>query len=86
MMKVAGLWKKASKSGDEYWAGTLSPTVRIMVMRNNRKSKDSEPDYHVLLAPKETQPYSGKGGFPSAKHAVTPERDDEPEPDPSIPF
>lgn len=51
--KIGDLWIKTSKDGKKYMSGVLedlSGDIRIAVFKNDRKEKDSHPDYQILLS------------------------------------
>ena len=58
-IKLTGLWKNTSKDGQTYYSGSLSPTVRVLVFKNNFKKEDRDPDLVLYLAPAEKK----DGGF-----------------------
>lgn len=79
---IGALWVRKSKAGVTYMSGMLndiSGDIKIAIFKNNRKEKDSQPDYQIVLsqpteqkraadsfmAPAETErPNSfGEGGF-----------------------
>jgi len=46
LKRLAGLWvKKSKKSGDSYLSGKINDETNIVVFKNTRKTKDTEPDY-----------------------------------------
>lgn len=54
LLSVTGLWINKSKDGKStFLAGNLSPRVRVLVFKNSRKQKDTDPDYNVCFAPVE---------------------------------
>jgi uncharacterized protein (DUF736 family) len=59
--QIGALWRRAARQGDtgEYLKGNLDlgalGQVSIVVFQNNRKQKDNEPDYRIVLS----RPYSG---------------------------
>ena len=54
-IKLTGLWKNTSKDGQTYYAGSLSPTVRVLVFKNTFKKGEKEPDLVLYLAPNDRQ-------------------------------
>jgi hypothetical protein len=50
-LKLTGLWKNTSKDGQIFYSGSLSPTVRVLVFKNNFKKEDRDPDLVLYLAP-----------------------------------
>ena len=61
---LGALWIKKSDGNREYLAGNLDlgplfPKINIVVFKNDKKEKESQPDYRILLSqPKEKE----KGG------------------------
>jgi hypothetical protein len=49
LLKAAGLWRKKSASGNEYFVGRLGG-VRIVILQNRDAARDSEPDFHLFFA------------------------------------
>ena len=52
-IKLTGLWKSTDKSGNTYYAGNLSPTVRLLVFKNTYKQGERDPDLVAYLVPAE---------------------------------
>ena len=52
-VKLTGLWKNESRDGKSYIAGNVSATARLLVLVNERKRADKEPDYIAYLVPVE---------------------------------
>ncbi len=51
--RLTGLWKNQSKDGKKtYLAGNLG-VARILILANDFKEKDNEPDYNLFVVPKE---------------------------------
>lgn len=48
MLKVAGLWLNKSAKGETYFTGTLG-NVRVVILKNNFKEKEAEPDYNMYF-------------------------------------
>jgi hypothetical protein len=55
LIRLTGLWKNQTKAGDTMLSGSMSPTSKLIILPNNRKQKDSEPDYIAFMAPHEKQ-------------------------------
>ena len=53
-IKLGGLWLNKSKDGREYLTGKLSPTVKILIFKNDFKTTDNQPSHVMYLAPVET--------------------------------
>lgn len=52
------LWKKTSKSGQEYFSGNIkinSEEYRITMFTNNKKGNEKAPDFRLIAEPKEPQ-------------------------------
>lgn len=52
LLRVIGLWENEDRSGETYLAGTLGG-VKVLVMKNKRKTESNHPDWNLLIAPKE---------------------------------
>jgi len=64
--KVGILWSKTDKNKKPMMSGylsgilkLLSPSARLVVLKNDRKSKDSDPDWSVFIS-LDTQPRVGE--------------------------
>ena len=51
MVKLTGLWKN-TKDGKTYLSGSLG-TARVLVFPNDHKKTEKDPDFNLVLAPKE---------------------------------
>lgn len=52
-IKIGALWRQTSKSNQEYLSGVIDGlkgrgVIRIVVFTNNRKTKDTHPDYQIF--------------------------------------
>ena len=45
------LWKKTTKSGRDYLTGSMSRVSRLIVVENDKKKEDDEPDYYAYIVP-----------------------------------
>ena len=50
MICVTGLWKNKTKEGKTYLGGPWC-RVRVLVFINEKKQKDTDPDYYMCFAP-----------------------------------
>ena len=59
MVEIAALWKRTSKKGKKYLAGsmdanklpeTFGEKQKIVVFPNNNKDKDTQPDFYIYLS------------------------------------
>ena len=50
-VKLTGLWKN-QKDGKTFLSGSLG-TARVLVFPNEYKKGDADPDFNLVLAPKE---------------------------------
>lgn len=50
LVEISALWKNTSKNGDTYLSGYMGSS-KLLVLKNQFKSKDNEPDYRVYVAP-----------------------------------
>ena len=70
---IGALWAKES-GGNKFLSGEVEvdgQKVRIVVFKNNRKEKETHPDYNILLAGERG---SYKGGGDSKKADAKPKR------------
>ena len=59
-IKLSGLWLNESKAGEKYFSGSLGSNGKLLIFKNGKKSKDTDPDYSLYLVPKapKTDPVS----------------------------
>ena len=51
-IKMTGLWLNKSSDGQTYLAGRLSPTLKLLIFKNNyKKEGDNQPTHFMYLAP-----------------------------------
>jgi len=61
-IKLGGLWANKSKEGVDYLTGRLSPTVKILIFKNNYKQPgDNSPTHIMYLAPVDPDPNTQRG-------------------------
>ncbi len=51
--KIGALWLKESKDGKKYFSGVLEDLrgeIRIAVFKNDRKEKENQPDYQIIVS------------------------------------
>ena len=53
LIRLTGLWKSESKSGGNYLSGSISASSKLLILPNQRKEKDSDPDFIAFMAPQE---------------------------------
>ena len=53
MVKFAGLYENVSKKGNTYFSGRVNAGMKIVMLKNMRKEKDGDPDWHLFLRPAE---------------------------------
>ena len=49
MQKITGLWKNKDKNGRTYLSGKMNAINTVMIMQNDYKRNDKDPDYWVYL-------------------------------------
>ena len=54
-LKISGLWKNENRNGNAYYAGSLSPSVRVMIFKNMFKNSERDPEAILYLAPNDRQ-------------------------------
>lgn len=45
------LWKRKDKNGKVYLAGPMTRLTRLVVLKNDKKKRDSDPDYVAYVLP-----------------------------------
>lgn len=51
--KIGALWLKETKDGKKYFSGVLEDLrgeIRIAVFKNDRKEKENQPDYQIIVS------------------------------------
>jgi hypothetical protein len=48
MLKAAGLWRKTSAKGNDYWVGRLGG-VKILILENRDRDAENEPSHHLFF-------------------------------------
>ena len=51
--KIGALWLKETKDGKKYFSGVLEDLrgeIRIAIFKNDRKEKDNQPDYQIIVS------------------------------------
>jgi hypothetical protein len=77
-IKLGGLWLNKTRDGREYLSGRLSPTVKILIFKNDFKTTDNQPTHVMYLAPIEQQPdEAARGGGGDSFFGEAAERDEE---------
>jgi hypothetical protein len=56
LIKLGGLWTNKDKNGKTYLTGKLSPTVKILIFKNEYRESDNHPTHVMYLSQVETQP------------------------------
>ena len=64
-VKLTGLWKNTSKDGKTYLSGSLG-AVRVLVFPNEYKKTEKDPDFNLLLSPKEDKDHKPVDEKPTA--------------------
>ena len=49
MIKLFPLWENTAKSGNTYLQSKLNKNTKILILKNNYKQKDTDPDYHLYI-------------------------------------
>lgn len=62
MMRVGGIWANKDKNGKTYLTGKLSPTIRILIFKNEFRETENQPTHILYFAPVEQQEGGGQGG------------------------
>jgi uncharacterized protein (DUF736 family) len=51
--KIGALWLKETKDGKKYFSGVLEDLrgeIRIAIFKNDRKEKENQPDYQIIVS------------------------------------
>ncbi|MFH1621093.1 MAG: hypothetical protein ABIB04_03335 [Patescibacteria group bacterium] len=51
--KIGALWLKETKDGKKYFSGVIEDLrgdIRIAVFKNDRKEKENQPDYQIIVS------------------------------------
>lgn len=65
MIRLTGLWKSRTQGGEAYLSGNLTPTTRLLIFPNSKKTGVKEPDYFVYLAPNTKRDQASKEQTPT---------------------
>lgn len=49
LITLTGLWVQKSRDGRTYMAGRLGVGGKLMIFRNGKKSKKTDPDYYAVV-------------------------------------
>lgn len=66
LIRLTGLWRQESQTGDSYLTGSLSPSSRLLILPNTHKRQEHDPDYVAYLAPpaeKKAEPAARQEGL-----------------------
>lgn len=55
MLKAAGLWRKTSAKGNDYFIGRLGG-CRILIFENRDRKDDADPSHHLFFADAPAKP------------------------------
>jgi hypothetical protein len=56
LIKLGGLWTNKDKNGKTYLTGKFSPTVKILIFKNEYRESENHPTHVMYLSQVETQP------------------------------
>ena len=49
MIKLTGLWKKKNDKGQTYLAGSVNGISGVIILPNNYKNTDTDPDFFLFF-------------------------------------
>ena len=71
---IGALWLKTSKEGELFYSGVIRDIrgdIPIVVFQNNRKERENQPDYNIVLSePRKEDPPGGETGDGAPKEIV----------------
>lgn len=66
--KIGALWVRETQEGKKFMSGlieTLNGDVQIAVFKNDKKEKENQPDYNIVLSERsKPQAQAGEGPGP----------------------
>jgi len=60
-VKLTGLWKQQSKSGDVYYSGSLTYSTNLLMFKNKFKKSDRDPDLILYISEKKKKEKDDEG-------------------------
>jgi uncharacterized protein (DUF736 family) len=57
--KIGALWVRTTQEGKKYMSGVLNDLrgdISIAVFKNDRKEKENQPDYNIIISEKDKKP------------------------------
>ena len=92
LIRLTGLWVNFTKKGEKMLKGKLSPITQLLIMPNDFKRDQNDPDYYLYLRPSDKadimpdtlgQPTTQAADPTPAAAAIRgPVLDEKPEPEP----
>jgi len=61
LIKLTGLWKSQDKNGNTLLTGKVNGFTSVMIMTNQFKKKEEEPDYYLYFKNMDKKPENKKG-------------------------
>jgi len=61
LIRLGALWQ-GKEGGKAVMSGTINSNTRVLVLKNNKKEKPNQPDFHLFLAENEKKDESGGYG------------------------
>ncbi len=55
LIRLAGLFECESAAGNRYFTGLLNGGVKLVMLKNNYKTADNEPDWNLYLTERQRQ-------------------------------
>jgi hypothetical protein len=59
LIKLTGLWIKKDSKGNTYYKGNLGPNIKILILPNHLKNRETDPDLDLLLGQEEKKSPQG---------------------------
>ena len=60
LVKLTGLWKSKTKKGETILSGSLNAVTSLIILPNNFKKSEKEPDFNIYLKQREKEAAAAK--------------------------
>ncbi len=74
LIRLAGLFECESATGNKYFTGLLNGGAKLVMLKNNYKTADNEPDWNLYLTERQRQDVAESHKTPAALQEPTPRK------------